>query len=54
MFPGINISQNFDNFSDVFFIKAADEFRDHLKKEQNLDIALVYKNKLSLWKLERK
>ncbi|MBD2682042.1 MULTISPECIES: glycosyltransferase family 39 protein [Nostoc] len=53
MFPEINISPNFNKFSDVFFLNASEKLQNHLKKEQNLDINLVYKNKLSLWKLKR-
>ncbi|MBD2472395.1 glycosyltransferase family 39 protein [Nostoc sp. FACHB-145] len=54
MFPGINISQDFNDFSDVFFLRASEKFRNYLKTEQNLEMELVYKNKLSLWKLEQK
>lgn len=54
MFPGNSILRDFNDFSDVFFLRASDKLRSYLKKEQNLDIILVYKNTLSLWKLERK
>jgi len=52
MFPGISISQNFENYQDVFFVDASEKLRNYLKKEQNLEMDVVYKNKLSLWKVK--
>lgn len=54
LFPGINITTDFNNFSDVFFLNASEKLRNNLKKEQNLNISLLYKKNLSLWKLEKK
>ncbi len=52
LFPGTNIKQIPDTFTDVFFLNASKKIQDILKKEHGLNIALVFKNKQSLWKLK--
>ncbi|WP_445635322.1 glycosyltransferase family 39 protein [Nostoc sp. DSM 114161] len=52
IFPGINISQDIKNYSNVFFLNASERFRNYVKKEQNLEIDVVYQNNLSLWKVK--
>jgi uncharacterized membrane protein len=52
LFSGVNIKQNPDTFSDLFFLNGSQELQDTLKKEHNWEIAPVFKNSQSLWKLK--
>ncbi|MDZ8051498.1 MAG: glycosyltransferase family 39 protein [Aulosira sp. ZfuVER01] len=52
LFPGTNIQQIPDTFSDLFFLNASEKLQASLKKEHNWEIASVFKKNLSLWKLK--
>ncbi|MDZ4872276.1 MAG: hypothetical protein CLLPBCKN_001664 [Chroococcidiopsis cubana SAG 39.79] len=53
LFPGADIQQISDTFSDVFFLNASEKLQDTLKKAHNGDIAPVFKHDQSLWKLKK-
>ncbi|MCC5648605.1 glycosyltransferase family 39 protein [Nostoc sp. XA013] len=53
LFPETNIKEIPDTFTDVFFLNASEKLQDTLKKEQGLNIGLVFKHNLSLWKLKK-
>ncbi|MBD0387336.1 MAG: glycosyltransferase family 39 protein [Nostoc sp. C3-bin3] len=53
LFPETNIKEIPDTFTDVFFLNASEELQNTLKKEQGLNIGLVFKHNLSLWKLKK-
>ncbi|MBO3462183.1 glycosyltransferase family 39 protein [Aetokthonos hydrillicola Thurmond2011] len=53
LFSGIDIKQNPDGFSDLFFLNASQELQNTLKKEHNWEITSVFKNSQSLWKLKK-
>ncbi|MBW4428566.1 MAG: glycosyltransferase family 39 protein [Nostoc desertorum CM1-VF14] len=53
LFPETNINKIPDTFTDVFFLNASEKLQDTLKKEQGLNIGLVFKHNLSLWKLKK-
>ncbi|MDZ7956763.1 MAG: glycosyltransferase family 39 protein [Aulosira sp. DedQUE10] len=53
LFPGTDIQQIPDTFSDVFFLNASEKLQETLKKEHNWDLALVFNKNLSLWKLKQ-
>ncbi|MHC5719840.1 MAG: hypothetical protein ACYTX0_49355, partial [Nostoc sp.] len=52
LFPGTNIKQIPDTFTDLFFLNASEKLQDTLKKEHDWNIALVFKRSQSLWKLK--
>lgn len=53
LFPETNIKEIPDTFTDVFFLNASEKLQDTLKKEHGLNIGLVFKHSLSLWKLKK-
>ncbi|MCC5658340.1 glycosyltransferase family 39 protein [Nostoc sp. XA010] len=53
LFPETNIKEISDTFTDVFFLNASEKLQDTLKKEHGLNIGLVFKDSLSLWKLKK-
>ncbi|MBD2727123.1 glycosyltransferase family 39 protein [Nostoc sp. FACHB-892] len=53
LFPETNIKEIPDTFTDVFFLNASEKLQDTLKKEHGLNIGLVFKQNLSLWKLKK-
>jgi uncharacterized membrane protein len=53
LFPETNIKEIPDTFTDVFFLNLSEKLQDTLKKEHGLNIGLVFKHNLSLWKLKK-